>query len=1159
MLLYDGELSLDDNFLPTYIGGKCRPLQVPFSSILKQLKDRVLRALKFNPSKYAVTIVSRFPVGNQFMASKLEDDEGCEFALSLAVAEVLILYVEVEQIHNKNNLNENLSAQIHNSVVLDHVHEMHDSAEIAVTIPNVHLGLFDPILNDEGYEIMSSGSSDDGDAEFEDILHDHAGMNQGAQPNTNDIIHDYCRRTRNTEEGMTCNNEYVEIPKTTRQWNVEVAVDSSNIFSITDDEFIIPTKLVEHMCFRRKSELQFALHGWSITNNVQFVVVASNKQKFTVACIQHNNLPVKCPWRLHASLSKQLGGASIRHFQCSDSWGRADWELLSLSLLSRLRSLPPGWYPHKYVPDSTSVGTVGAEQQDVTEVEQHVLRDRPVRPPQHYTPSSHALPHRGHMRLLKIALVNIIELLGEVNNCWTTIKALKECTSPGNVGGGLVFRENRAMLLCFLLDLRNISTAQLKDLKESLLQLADLYAVGYVGRERVLRTGETTVLPDRIGLCYIQRNESSSCSSSSELKIAYKPGENFSLRDFHQAVNNLPMNFPTECSVCVPTTYDSEVELSIRKLLRDELFYVWDGKAILKKVIVTATSFFISSDALQNISTDAVTKQVSIEFVVLEQEAILNNGSSQKLSRFNEIFDQHQNCVIYRHIAGTWILSGLVKRWLQDVRNEVEALHAAVVFKHDIWGSSNQISCRLFASTAMIADGIASCEAFCLYSLVSAPLLYYFLDLVSVRHEWIAASSKICQIALLVANQPCLTYSLHAFPYFDYFVGTANDLNYIQKVGRHTCRCHGCPISDACKKTKKNVCPVTSSELGESDLIKNATTVGGNTLLFIPSLRSSSELHRISGLITLNVIERTNLASLNEGVIMGTSYIVTPVYDDKEAASNEHEMNVQIFQGLCESLFYLDEGLVCSSSCNLETMTDGSFMSFYILQPSYHGSMLLRRLAGSEEIFPISSQTKQITLSEEVKNSIQASLSKVELRDYNPLEHERGLYPQLNWLVKESLQFGCHCISRSLPTTLELSPKLADNPHRQSSTPQKPSVIVVSEEENEDCPNPNQDENAFSCITDEWEQLLIVDYVNENISAGSSISVPKTHNSILTHDKPLDERTSRILERLEAPKYSPSISAKVVGEQKKNAPLTFHPSSSQPLRPNFQRPKKKLR
>ncbi|KAI0522762.1 hypothetical protein KFK09_005147 [Dendrobium nobile] len=634
------------------------------------------------------------------------------------------------------------------------------------------------------------------------------------------------------------------------------------------------------------------------------------------------------------------------------------------------------------------------------------------------------------------------------------------------------------MLLCFLLDMRNISTAQLKDLKESLLQLADLYAVGYVGMERVLRTAETTVLPDRIGLCYIQRNESSSCSSSSELKIAYKPGENFSLRDFHQAVNNLPMNFPTECSACVPATYDNEVELSIRKLLKDEFFYAWDGKDILKKVIVTATSFFINSDALQNISTDAVTKQVSIEFVVLEQEAILNNGSPQKLSRFDEIFDQHQCCVIYRHIAGTWILSGLVKRWLQDIRNEVEALHAAIVFKHDIWGSSNQIPCRLSASTAMIADGIASCE---------------------------------------------------------------------------TCRCHGCPISDACKKTKKNVCPVTSSELGESDLIKNAVTVGGNTLLFIPSLRSSSELHRISGLITLNVIERTNLASLNEGVIMGTSYIVTPMYHDKEAASNEHEMNVQIFQGLCESLFYLDEGLVCSSSCNLETMTDGSFMNFYILQPSSHGSMLLRRLAGSEEIFPISSQTKQITLSEEVKNSIQAALSKVELRDYNPLEHERGLYPQLNWLVKESVQFG------SVPTTLESSPKLADNPHRQSSTPQKPSVIVLSEEENEDCPNPNQDENAFSCITDEWEKLLIVDYMNDNISAGNSISVPKTHNSLLTNEKPLDERTSRILERLEAPKYSPSISAKLVGEQKKNPTVTFHPSSSQPLRPNFQRPKKKLR
>ncbi|KAI0495621.1 hypothetical protein KFK09_021924 [Dendrobium nobile] len=58
----------------------------------------------------------------------------------------------------------------------------------------------------------------------------------------------------------------------------------------------------------------------------------------------------------------------------------------------------PGWYPHEHVLDSTLAGTVEAEQEGIFGVEQHVLRDRPVRRPQHYTPGSDALPHRGRRR-----------------------------------------------------------------------------------------------------------------------------------------------------------------------------------------------------------------------------------------------------------------------------------------------------------------------------------------------------------------------------------------------------------------------------------------------------------------------------------------------------------------------------------------------------------------------------------------------------------------------------------------------------------------------------------------------------------------------------------------------------------------------------------------
>lgn len=52
--------------------------------------------------------------------------------------------------------------------------------------------------------------------------------------------------------------------------------------------------------------------------------------------------------------------------------------------------------------------------------------------------------------------------------------------------------------------------------------------------------------------------------------------------------------------------------------------------------------------------------------------------------------------------------------------------------------------------------------------------------------------------------------------------------------------------------------------------------------------------------------------------------------------------NLSVFQGLCWVLQSLDQGLVCSSNYNMETMETSIFPCYYILQPSYNGPMLLR-------------------------------------------------------------------------------------------------------------------------------------------------------------------------------------------------------------------------
>ncbi|KAI0519462.1 hypothetical protein KFK09_006910 [Dendrobium nobile] len=62
------------------------------------------------------------------------------------------------------------------------------------------------------------------------------------------------------------------------------------------------------MCFTRKTDLQFALQGWAIKNNVQYIVIASNRTKFTIVCAKHDCPVYPCLWRLHSAQSKRLGG-----------------------------------------------------------------------------------------------------------------------------------------------------------------------------------------------------------------------------------------------------------------------------------------------------------------------------------------------------------------------------------------------------------------------------------------------------------------------------------------------------------------------------------------------------------------------------------------------------------------------------------------------------------------------------------------------------------------------------------------------------------------------------------------------------------------------------------------------------------------------------------
>ncbi|KAL0920661.1 hypothetical protein M5K25_009812 [Dendrobium thyrsiflorum] len=323
ILMYGGELQVDANFVPSYYGGRNRPLQVPRNINLEHLKLRVLKALKYDACKFSVDLVCRVPVGNNFIASHVEDDEVCEVILCQASTEFLVMYVEVELISLTGDNNEtqmsqrNESSTVHERVRMSAGPSMREPVQEAYedyienqeTTEPPHLFTQSIPSDNVGYETMSSGSSE----QFsEDDTEDHSPVvNDSVVVGNEDIqniIQDYCSRSIGNEDPMVAQNIYVDTCRTTEEWDQEVEFEAVHEQVTVEEEFSIPTELIEGMCFSSKSDLKFALQGWSIQKNVQYIVIASTTKKYTVACAKHDCQVRPCLWRVHSSQSKRLGG-----------------------------------------------------------------------------------------------------------------------------------------------------------------------------------------------------------------------------------------------------------------------------------------------------------------------------------------------------------------------------------------------------------------------------------------------------------------------------------------------------------------------------------------------------------------------------------------------------------------------------------------------------------------------------------------------------------------------------------------------------------------------------------------------------------------------------------------------------------------------------------
>lgn len=234
----------------------------------------------------------------------------------------------------------------------------------------------------------------------------------------------------------------------------------------------------------------------------------------------------------------------------------------------------------------------------------------------------------------------------------------------------------------------------------------------------------------------------------------------------------------------------------------------------------------------------------------------------------------------------------------------------------------------------------------------------------------------------------------------------------------------------------------------------------------------------------------------------------------------------------------------------------------------------------------------------EIRNSIETSLSKIMLKDYNPLHHERGFHSELNRLVRDSLQFGSiapSCAPKDphdigsfsepqAPTCQDLEESMFLNEHEDAvgglndhpysfSEPQPQTSAFITPSKNK-ASIQSKKGKASPSISEEWEKLIIIDDLDDDFAspAHSRTAVhkpprPKPPSPV----KPLDEKTSRILERLEPPrakkqranivsKASTAAAPAPASKQiKKPLLLPREPSAtSQPLRPSFSKLRRKF-
>ncbi|CAK7336882.1 unnamed protein product [Dovyalis caffra] len=288
-------------------------------------------------------------------------------------------------------------------------------------------------------------------------------------------------------------------------------------------------------------------------------------------------------------------------------------------------------------------------------------------------------------------------------------------------------------------------------------------------------------------------------------------------------------------------------DVKLSSILSDQVLYSWVGKDIMRKVIV-----------LRSCVPDNVDSELKV-------------------------------------ILMSRVCHSLVKQWLQELKDDMkEPLQARFIFKSNLIGSVNHIFCSLSTSVCQITDGFGACQTCrCHGSMLDN----------RIKDKNVGASCPITRRDQGISDM--IETSVQVGDKTILFLPSFQSSMKLKQLSS--------PIDFNIIEKKKNVgasCPITGRDQGISDMIETSVQVGDKTILFLPSFQSSMKLKQLSSPIDFNIIEKTNLSSLSEGI--------------------------------CSVLHSMDQGRLCSSCCNVETMREAAFHCYYLLQPSDNGPMLLR-------------------------------------------------------------------------------------------------------------------------------------------------------------------------------------------------------------------------